>query len=141
MLTLRGTQCDETRPVCRKCVVHYTNITECDYGQFDVSEPENMEEMEPVPESSTSALQQDEQAEEPKIRNLPIRRVRSVSPGLLDPFKSHPACNEPDLDVLMKTCKLSLLHSTHMSTYLRSFRETHIQHLPILSDAKAQPGN
>ena len=88
-----------------KCAIHYTNITECDYGQYDLSETENVEEMEPMSKGSTSMLQRKEEGQEREARTLPIRRFRSVSSSLLDPFKSHPECNEPDVDALMKTCK------------------------------------
>lgn len=97
-------QCDEEKPVCRKCRVHFTNVTECDYGQAheqDAASPSDSDSQRanrvlvPPPRPQPKLLS----------KNPVVVPPRSVSPSMLDPFSSHPPCEEPDIDMLMETCK------------------------------------
>jgi hypothetical protein len=98
-------QCDERKPVCRKCEVHFANIDECDYGQHDVLDVNRAESTEEASEEPRPATWEEQLTLQPKRGRPSIGPRRSVSPTLLDPFKSHPDCSEPEADLLMKMCK------------------------------------
>ena len=97
-------KCDEKRPICDKCAVHYANIQKCDYG--DESPTQESMTKKPAAERLRKALKAVPIL--PKSRhqqNLePLTLVRSASPSW-DPFTQHPHSVEPDINLLMGTCQ------------------------------------
>ncbi|KIY02313.1 uncharacterized protein Z520_02451 [Fonsecaea multimorphosa CBS 102226] len=102
----RKVKCDERRPVCDKCAVHYANIQQCDYGDQSPT----------AGESTTATTRSAAEKLRSSLRTVPILprpRPNHKSPGSLvpvgagsstfDPFTQHPPSVEPDIDLLMGT--------------------------------------
>ncbi|OCT50089.1 hypothetical protein CLCR_07346 [Cladophialophora carrionii] len=104
---LRKVKCDEKRPVCDKCAVHYANIQKCDYGDESPSSQEPMTKK-PAAEKLRRALK--------AVPILPKSRHRQdvgfstlarPAPSNWDPFTQHPPSVEPDISLLMGTCQFT----------------------------------
>jgi hypothetical protein len=98
-------QCDEKRPVCDKCAIHYAHIQKCDYGDESPSSQESMTKK-PAAEKLRRALK--------AVPILPKSRHRQEvgfstlarpASSNWDPFKQHPHSVEPDIHLLMGSCQ------------------------------------
>lgn len=105
LLVLTSAQCDEERPVCRKCRVRFDHITECDYGRRDASDSSSADEAERPPEASSARVLAPRPERKILSKRDALPQPRSISPRMIDPFHSHPPCREPDIDVLMEACE------------------------------------
>ncbi|KIW81370.1 hypothetical protein Z517_04395 [Fonsecaea pedrosoi CBS 271.37] len=105
VLTRLTGQCDEKRPVCDKCVIHYANIQQCDYGDQSSSAGEPTTSKRPATEEPKSTPR--------RVPILPKARLQDGNAGPLalsrsgssrfDPFTQHPPSLEPDISLLMGT--------------------------------------
>ncbi|OQV00918.1 Fungal specific transcription factor domain-containing protein [Cladophialophora immunda] len=100
----RKVKCDEKRPVCDKCAIHYANIQKCDYGDHSPTADE------PAP---TRPAAEKLRRTSRTVPILPKSRQQHRSADALvlaragsstfDPFTQHPPSLEPDINLLMGT--------------------------------------
>jgi hypothetical protein len=105
-------QCDEARPVCQKCAIHYSNIQKCDYGDESPTGSEPAVKK-PAAEKIRRALNRavpilPKSRQEPQFQGridqpLVIRESSTLSAW--DPFTQHPPTVEPEINLLMATCR------------------------------------
>lgn len=101
--SLTHQQCDENRPICGKCAIHFKNIYKCDYGD-DSPSSEEFTATGSVSRAST-ASNNITILPKPAQSNI-FLLTRSWSPtAAVDPFSQHPPSREPDIPLLMGTCK------------------------------------
>ena len=96
-------QCDEKRPVCDKCRMHYTNIQTCDYGDESPSGSESMTKK-PAPDKSRRAQKAVPILPKSRHQQQSLRPSSSAESNW-DPFSQHPPSVEPDISLLMGTCQ------------------------------------
>lgn len=102
-------QCDERRPICLKCEVHYSNPDECEYDNDTASAasisslPLDSRLAQIAPARSSS---QQEVEHRKGFENLEPSQwvLEATFLDGLDPFKSHPECRERDVDILIHHC-------------------------------------
>ncbi|OAP56274.1 hypothetical protein AYL99_09453 [Fonsecaea erecta] len=103
---LRKVKCDEKRPVCAKCAVHYVNIQRCEYGDQSPM----------IDKSTTTTIPAADKMRSRALKTVPIlsrSRPQHRNTGSLvlagtgsstfDPFTQHPPSLEPDINLLMGT--------------------------------------
>jgi hypothetical protein len=101
-------QCDEKRPVCDKCAIHYSNISKCDYGDSS----ESLE----LPLKKSAATERSRRTSKSAVPLLPktVQQADHVGPlafrpasAYFDPFTTYPPTAEPDVNLLMGACGYS----------------------------------
>lgn len=130
-------QCDEKRPVCDKCSVHYANIQKCDYGDESSSGQESSTKKQPVARKSRHTPQAVPIL--PKSRHeKPIEplTLAGAIPSKWDPFTQHPPSVEPDINLLMGTCGFmpeALPYSRCRTDYAADFKSHIFNIFPYVS--------
>ncbi|OAL39775.1 hypothetical protein AYO20_00687 [Fonsecaea nubica] len=105
VLTRLTGQCDEKRPVCDKCVIHYANIQQCDYGDQSSSADEPTTSKRPATQEPRSTLRMVPLLPKSRLQHRDAGHFTLPSSGssTFDPFTQYPPSLEPDINLLMGT--------------------------------------
>jgi hypothetical protein len=107
-------QCDEKRPICGNCAKHFTNIEICDFGRATEIATENSSTasssstsnppVSPLTGVITSPMCIGGSGTD-RMLKFQLRLPPAVGAGTLDPFKTYPASNVPDVQMLIHHCR------------------------------------
>lgn len=103
-------KCDEARPVCRNCAIHFVNIEKCDYGHAVSRLDEYLATSPPKPKSPAKDVSRKRKAYgelSPKVEEDVFDASLSLRPGStgLDPFQTYPPTSLDGADSLISHCK------------------------------------
>lgn len=86
--------------MCLKCEIHFEDVVECDYGQFDSPSSDHGVEATTATENS---LRQRREAGSAGNDLIPA----DIAANMPDPFETYPPTDEPEVHYLLQSCKLS----------------------------------
>ncbi|KAE9381607.1 hypothetical protein N431DRAFT_10312 [Stipitochalara longipes BDJ] len=78
---VRRVKCDEAKPVCRKCSIHFSNIKACDYGSIPAIDKKSSSKK----TTGSSPLKNDIQVGSRRRCNPTSTKVPGVAEALVDP--------------------------------------------------------
>jgi hypothetical protein len=94
-------ECDERRPLCAKCQLHFDGLDQCDFPPQHLGAPKSQKNSPSSVGTPPIRTKKRDSLRESKDPQLPI----FLGAGI-DPFMVHPDSNVPDAQLLMHHCTL-----------------------------------